>query len=244
MFLGSREELEPDETQAFLETGTIHLLVISGLNVGILAGCLFLAMRVALVPRGWALAIVALASVLYAATTDAQPPVVRATVMVLVACLAMVLGRRRAGVQFDRRRRAWSCWLSTRRSCFKPARSCRFCRWRCWPGSPSGRASRPPLDPLERLIAGTPLVARATASRRLAADVVRASLVSLVIWLVICPLVMARFHLISPVAVVLGPVLGIPVALAMASGFGIFAVGWLLPPLAGCWAGCATRTWR
>ncbi len=45
MFLGSREELQPDETQAFLETGTIHLLVISGLNVGILAGCLFLVMR-------------------------------------------------------------------------------------------------------------------------------------------------------------------------------------------------------
>ena len=70
MFLGSREELDPEESQAFLETGTIHLLVISGLNVGILAGCLFLAMRLALVPRGWALACVALACVLYAATTD------------------------------------------------------------------------------------------------------------------------------------------------------------------------------
>ena len=40
MFLGVREELDPEESQAFLETGTIHLLVISGLNVGILAGCL------------------------------------------------------------------------------------------------------------------------------------------------------------------------------------------------------------
>ena len=94
MFLGDREELQPDETQAFLETGTIHLLVISGLNVGILAGCLLLAMRAALVPRRWALGMVALASVLYAATTDAQPPVVRATVMVLVGCTALTLARR------------------------------------------------------------------------------------------------------------------------------------------------------
>ncbi len=94
MFLGSREELQPDETQAFLETGTIHLLVISGLNVGILAGCMFLVLRAALVPRTWSLVLVAAACVLYAATTDAQPPVVRATVMVLVACTAVTLGRR------------------------------------------------------------------------------------------------------------------------------------------------------
>ena len=51
MFLGSREELDPDEAQAFVETGTIHLLVISGLNVGMLASCLFLVLRVLLVPR-------------------------------------------------------------------------------------------------------------------------------------------------------------------------------------------------
>ena len=97
MFLGSREELEPDQTQAYMETGTIHLLVISGLNVGILASCLFLAMRAALVPQRWALAIVVLASSLYAVTTDAQPPVVRATVMVLIVCAATILDRRALG---------------------------------------------------------------------------------------------------------------------------------------------------
>ncbi len=99
MFLGSREELEPDQTQAFLQTGTIHLLVISGLNVGILAGCLFLLMRAGLVPRPWALALVAVATVLYAATTSAQPPVVRSTVMVLIVCASMILGR--AAVRFN-----------------------------------------------------------------------------------------------------------------------------------------------
>src|SRR5207244_2430681 len=97
MFLGAREELEPEQTQAFLETGTIHLLVISGLNVGILASCLFLALRTALVPQRWALAIVALACVLYAATTDAQPPVVRAAVMVMIGCAAVSLGREALG---------------------------------------------------------------------------------------------------------------------------------------------------
>ena len=57
-------------------------------------------------------------------------------------------------------------------------------------------------------------------------------LVSLAIWLVICPLVMARFHLVSPVAVMLGPVLALPVAFSMAAGFGIFALGWIAPGVA------------
>ena len=93
------------------------------------------------------------------------------------------------------------------------------------------RAQRPPLDPLDRLIAASrPWHARAL--HWTSGEVVRAVVVSLAIWLVICPLVMARFHLVSPIAVVLGPVLGIPVALAMGSGFGIFVIGWLAPPLA------------
>ncbi len=43
---------------------------------------------------------------------------------------------------------------------------------------------------------------------------------------------MARFHLVSPVAILLGPILSIPVTVAMAAGFGIFAVGWIVAPLA------------
>jgi competence protein ComEC len=54
----------------------------------------------------------------------------------------------------------------------------------------------------------------------------------MVIWLVIAPLVMNRFHLVSPVAVLLGPLLAAPVGIAMAAGFGILALGWLAPPLA------------
>ena len=230
MFLGSREELQPRETQAFLETGTIHLLVISGLNVGILAGCLFLAMRAAMVPQRWALAAVAAASLLYAATTDAQPPVVRATVMVLVACTAITLGRRvlaynsiaaaalivlainpqelfRAGTQLSFLCVVALAWLAQQRNT-------------------AGKR-----DPLARLIAGTrPWPVRA--ARRFVGGTWRLVLLSAVLWFVVCPLVMARFHLVSPVAIVLGPILSLPVTAAMATGFGIFAFGWIAPPLA------------
>ncbi len=229
MFLGERDELETDLSQAFLETGTIHLLVVSGLNVGILAGCLFFAMRVLLVPRAWALAVVAGACLLYAATTDSEPPVVRATVMVLVGCLAAVIGRRPLG--FNSLAAAGLVVLA-----INPAElvqsgtqlsflSVAVLAWLAETRTPKT------IDPLDRLIARTrPWPQRYV--RWIGSWLYTTSLVSLAVWLAIAPLVMARFHLVSPVAVLLGPLLAVPVGLAMASGFGIFALGGLIPPLA------------
>src|SRR5206468_1315555 len=60
LLLGIREELSAEATQAYSKTGTIHLLSISGLHVGILAGFLFWAMRLRLAGRGAGLAMAAL----------------------------------------------------------------------------------------------------------------------------------------------------------------------------------------
>jgi competence protein ComEC len=230
MFLGSREELQPEETQAFLETGTIHLLVISGLNVGILAGCLFFVLRVALVPRRWALLAVVAASILYAATTDAQPPVVRATVMVLVACTAATLGRR--ALAYNSIAAAGLIVLALNpEELFQSGTQLSFLCVGALAWLAQKRYWRREQDPLDRLIARTrPWPVRAM--RQIAANSGRLVVASVVIWLVVCPLVMARFHLVSPIAIVLGPILSVPVAIAMATGFGIFAIGWLIPPLA------------
>lgn len=230
MFLGARDELDPDLRQAFVETGTVHLLVVSGLNVGILAGCLFLVMRVGLVPRGWALGIVAAACLLYAATTDGEPPVVRATVMVLVSCVAMVLARRPLG--FNTLAAAGLVVLAINPAeLFQAGTQLSFLAVGVLVYVADERFGRRRPDPLQRLIERTrPWPIRV--ARGLTASVWRATLVTTLIWLVVCPLVMARFHLVSPIAVLLGPLLAIPVTLAMASGFGIFLCGWLVPPLA------------
>ncbi len=48
ILLGNREQLSAERRESFLETGTVHLLAISGLHVGILAGSFFLLFRVGL----------------------------------------------------------------------------------------------------------------------------------------------------------------------------------------------------
>jgi competence protein ComEC len=229
MFLGARQELDPETAQAFVETGTIHLLVVSGLNVGILATFLFLIMRIGLVPRRWALAIVVVASVLYAAATDAQPPVVRATVMVLVGCLGMVLSRRPLG--FNSLAAAGLVVLAINPAeLFQAGTQLSFLAVGVLVYFAGARSGRRKLDPLDRLIAATrPWQWRA--ARGLLGWARQITLATTLIWLAVCPLVMARFHLVSPAAIVLGPLLAVPVTLAMGSAFGIFLFGWLVPPL-------------
>ena len=45
VLLGERSHLDRDRIEPFVETGTVHLLAISGLHVGILAAALFAALR-------------------------------------------------------------------------------------------------------------------------------------------------------------------------------------------------------
>ena len=94
--LGLREQLDEEETEAFQLTGTIHLLVIAGLHLGILAGFAGLVLR-RLLPWRWGLPAVAVFTFVYMLLVDAQPPVVRATVLIVAACGAVYFGRRRAG---------------------------------------------------------------------------------------------------------------------------------------------------
>ena len=226
--------------QAFLETGTIHLLVISGLNVGILAACLFFvdadrpgAARLGAGDRG-------LGCVLYAVTTDAQPPVVRATVMVLVACLAMLLGRRalafnsiaaaglvvlalnpaelfQAGTQLSFLSVAVLAWFAERAAGAARARSARS----------TDRRHAP--------------LARARCCAAPAAHVWRAVLVSLVIWLVICS---AGDGPLSPGFAggrAAGPDAGrCRWRWRWRPGFGIFAFGWIGAAVGDC-SGLAVR---
>ncbi len=92
--LGDRSGLTPEMNRAFLDSGTYHILAISGLNVSLLAGTLFGLFRlVRASPRVAAGASAALVT-FYAALAGASASVVRAAVMADVYLVAVVLDRR------------------------------------------------------------------------------------------------------------------------------------------------------
>ncbi len=85
-------------------------------------------------------------------------------------------------------------------------------------------------DPLDRLIEQSrPWFVRW--GRRCHHAVRKTVLISVTVWLVTLPLTALRYHLISPIALVLNPVVWIPVTVALFSGFLVLVFGWLVPPL-------------
>lgn len=230
LLLGSRELLDDDDQQAYFLTGMIHVLSISGLHVGILAGGLLLVARWGLLGRRGALAAVALVTLAYAVLIQAEPPAVRATIIVLAACLAMASGRPALAANTLA---AAALVVLALNPCdlFRTGPQLSFLCAAVLSWCAARGRERPAEDPLDRLIATTrPWPERL--AQRFGSAMWQATIVSGCIWLVSLPLVMRQFHLASPVAIVLTPVLAVPIAISLLSGFGVLVFGGWLPGVA------------
>lgn len=231
LLLGLRERLDLERHEAFLATGTIHVLSISGLHVGLVAAGVFALLRLGLVRRRPALLLAVVATTIYTLLTDADAPAVRAWVLVLASCAALALGRRAAGFNLLGGAAIVTLLLNPA-DLFRSGAQLSFLAVAAlfWAGP---RVSRPrePNDPVDRLIwraAPWPV----WGARWCRDALVRTALLSLAVWLVTLPLVAARFHVVAPAGLPLNLLLWIPVGLTLLSGFGVMLFGWLLPPVA------------
>ena len=223
VLLGNRSQLSASRREQFLMTGTVHLLAISGLHVGILAGVFFFIYRIGLIRRNTFLWTTIGFVIFYAWLVEFRAPVTRASILIVLLCLGRLRGY--SSLSFN--------WLATAAFCilaFNPSdlfqlgaqlsflavATITFGKdWIFWPQ---------PTDPLQKLIAySRPWHVRTTywLGRKARAAV----LVSGLIWLVAMPLVAYRFHLLAPVALVINPILLIPIALALYGGLGVLVFG-------------------
>jgi competence protein ComEC len=97
ILLGQRTSLPPSLSEAFNDTGTSHLLAVSGYNVTLVAG-LFVATLAWLIGRRPAAWLALGAIVGYAFLVGGQPSVLRAAVMGGLYVVAMALGRQSGGL--------------------------------------------------------------------------------------------------------------------------------------------------
>lgn len=96
LLLGDRSSLSPAVEDCFQATGLYHVLVISGQHVAIIAAFLFGLLRLVRLPLGATAVLAASGLAFYAALTEGQPSVVRATVMACVFLLVLCLDRDRS----------------------------------------------------------------------------------------------------------------------------------------------------
>lgn len=96
MLLGDRTGIDHDTSIEYQRTGAYHILVVAGLKVGIVAFALLWLFNFLRAPEWLATPLTILAAVIYAWITDANAPVVRATVMLTVYLIARALYRERS----------------------------------------------------------------------------------------------------------------------------------------------------
>ncbi|RIK81983.1 MAG: hypothetical protein DCC67_07735 [Planctomycetota bacterium] len=227
--LGDQERLSDSTREAFLRTGSIHLLVVSGAHVALVAGLAWRIARGASLSRRAQLWITSTSVVVYGAIVGPQPSVMRATILTLATLAALTRGRLvpagnllagaalcvmaynpgevfRSGTQF---------------SFLAVAVLIAFARWRA-------RASEP--TPLERLIRQSrPWAVRA--ARSTGAWFLEMTAASLAVGVAMAPLVSYHFHVVTPASILLTPIVGPLIAISLAAGVGVVTAGALLPPL-------------
>ncbi|MFM7138632.1 MAG: ComEC/Rec2 family competence protein, partial [Planctomycetota bacterium] len=237
LILGGRGSLPRDVADDFAATGTIHVLSISGLHLSLLAAGLFGVLRASLVPRGWSLAVVAILTGLYAALAGGETPVVRATLMVWVACLAAAASRRGSTLNaLAAAAIVIVAWRPAEASSGGAQLS--FLSTAVLVGVASLLVRPPETDPIARLVERSRSPWE-KAVRRLGRAFLVAFVTGLAVSLATAPLVAARFHVVSPVGLVANVVIAPLVPVAMACGLLCLLTAAVSAPLSAMFAaGC------
>jgi competence protein ComEC len=219
LILGEQSALEQTKFEAYQRTGVFHVLAISGQHVVVLCGLLWIVLRLFGLPRrGQALAMFVLV-LAYCLFTGARPPMVRSTAVVCTFCLGVMLGRRAQPLNS-----LALAWLVT--IVFNPPdifeTGCQISflgvlvlfqvvmPWHRW------ATSNP--DPLQVLIdENRPLWQRLL--RQAGSWLGWILVANLVLALAYFPLLADRYHLVSPITIVLSPVLMLLTSVALIAGF-------------------------
>lgn len=225
LVLGQREQVEWRLQEDLLATGTIHMLSISGMHIEMVAMSLFLIGTLTYIPRRSLLVGVCIIVLGYALLCGANPPVARATMMLIGVCFAKWMGWRfssmnmlafagvililyRTSVVFETGAQlsflAVAVLISSTHTTFRKQGALQKLI-----ESKSSRWSK-----------------NARKLRSWSADMIRTSFW---VWFITAPLVWTSFHVISPIAILLNLVLWIPMLIALISGMGLIVLGWFPP---------------
>jgi len=94
IILGERQNLSSDIREDLVRTGSIHIMAVSGLHVGIVVFIALMVLKILRVPRTLRYFLVIGLVIVYCVLTGARIPVVRSTIMAVIVLFAYLLGRR------------------------------------------------------------------------------------------------------------------------------------------------------
>jgi len=217
LLLGTRTQLPPELRTAFMESGTLHVLAISGVNVGVIWIGLVRAARGLGLSHRWTALVVFCGLGGYVWLTDANPPIVRAVTFAALIQWAELIGRRVSPLQA----------MSLTLTCLLVANPADLF-------NPGAQLSFLSVSALAQVM---PWLMRGAENHDVSEDLTtsewwrsavwnpfrlwmwQANLTTAAVWFVTLPLVLWRFHLFSPVGFVLNVFLGPYVWLMLWMGY-------------------------
>ena len=214
----------------------MHLLAVSGMHVGIVVGAWALLGRLGWLSRRRRRLLLPVVGFGYAVFTGAQPPVLRAALLLCGMGLARHVGRYASGRNLLAGA-ALVVWLLNPASWFAVGTQLSFLAVGTLYWLAEAQRLRPGRSPLEQLV----WESRSRAWRVAVAMARRCRDgwgISVWIFLVTAPLAAGSFQLLAPIGILLGPVLLVPVAAVLLSGMGMLCLDGVPVIGAACGAVC------
>lgn len=217
LLLGDGSAMEQAEWDAYIRTGVVHALAISGQHLVVLAGFLWVGVRVAGIRRRQGAWLVLAVIVGYAILTGLRPSGVRAAAMVAAVCGGLIF--RRPVVPANAFALSWLVVVAMNPTdpftlgCKLSFLSTFVLVWGV------GRWLVPDrLSPLEQLVESSRSFIEKLL-RMVGRTVGIAYVIGLAIWAANAPLLAADQHLVSPVGVLIGPPVVLLTSAALIAGF-------------------------
>jgi len=229
LLLGPRHGITAEDREFFIRSGTMHVLAISGMHVGILAAFLWTLCRIIGGGERTALLMIGAGLLTYLFVTDANPPVVRATVFVLLWLAGTLYGRESPGAN-SLAAAALIVLLWSPVDLFLPGPQLSFLAVMAlqWSASAATKFQRAENDLALQI---NPSALQLFWSRA-KGFLIQTYLLTAAVWLFTLPLIMARFHVISFVGFLINVMLMPWLTFTLWCGYALLMLGLLLPPVA------------
>lgn len=228
LLLGEGSTMTSADWEKYIRTGVIHALAISGQHLVVLGGFMWVVLRLAGVRRRRGAALVAVFVIGYALLAGGRPPIMRAAITVAACCGAIML--RRPTLSANYFALAWLVIAALNPTelfiagCQLSFLAVAVLYWG------AGRWLRPRSDALAATYEETlPLWLRVV--RPVARAVAIAYAFNVIVWLAAAPLVAARYHVFTPVALLLGPPALLLSSVALLAGFLLLAASAICWPM-------------
>ncbi len=247
MLLGSRVQIDDETRRAFRESGMLHILAISGMNVGLLWSWLWSVSRWMGQSSRTSIWIVLVALPIYALVTDANPPIVRATVVAVIVAFGQMIGR--SGSVGNALALAGLVVLAGNPSdLFSTGAQLSFLAVFAilhamnWLKLLREQTVATTLTPETRLDARLDDSFLRRTARRVAHAILEANVVGAAVWILTSPLVASEFHLVSPIGSLLTVLLTVPVTIMFWIGYSFLLLGFVWSSAFG-WLGSLFDVW-